>query len=123
MRSATKPDAMIAPIMIPTIAPVDSFGFEEIDDEALVGEVPVVMTEGAEVDTVEKMEAELVVLDICTPVVLGAIIVTDNAPSEPNAMSCCEVSQSAASRSDHPQLREGEGKWLAYQTVQAAFIG
>jgi hypothetical protein len=42
--SATKANAMIAPIMIPEIAPVDSFGFDEIDDEALVGEVPVVMT-------------------------------------------------------------------------------
>jgi hypothetical protein len=108
--SASKDNAMIAPIMIPAIAPVDSFGFDEIDDEALVGEVPVVTTEGAGVDTVEKMDAELVVrivktegpvgdtvstinavFDNCKLVVLAAILEADDEPSEPNAMSCCAV--------------------------------
>jgi hypothetical protein len=95
-------------MMIPAIAPVDSFGFE-IDEEAPVGEVPVLIAEGAGVDTV-KMDAELVVLNVpaegpvgdavsatnsvfdnCALVVLAAILEADDAPSEPNAMSCWAV--------------------------------
>jgi hypothetical protein len=56
MTSANKANAIIAPIMIPAIAPVDSFGFDGIDDEALVGEVPNVITKGAGVDTVKKIK-------------------------------------------------------------------
>jgi hypothetical protein len=101
---------MIAPIMIPAIAPVDSFGFDGIDDEALVGEVPMPMTVGPGVDKVKKMDAELVVrivtaedpvgdtvppinavFDNCALLVLAAILEEDDAPSEPNAMSCWAV--------------------------------
>jgi hypothetical protein len=101
MTSSTKARAMIAPIMIPAIAPPDSFCFDEddvdvfdeIEEEAPVGEAPVVMVEGAGVD---NDGTEIAELDSSEPVVLTrrlevSELDVDDAPSEPNAMSCWEV--------------------------------
>jgi hypothetical protein len=107
MINATKARAITAPIVIPAIAPPDRLCFEEdvvdvfdddIEEEAPVGEAPVVATEGVGVAMVETMNVESVVptvtteggtvVDSGTPVVLTE---ADDAPSEPNAMSSWEV--------------------------------
>jgi hypothetical protein len=104
MTSATKARAMIAPTMIPAIAPPDRFFEGEADvfnmdeEEESVGETPIVMAEGAGVEIVEAINAvsvvptltseEGVVLEIGISVVLAATFVADEEPSEAKAMSC-----------------------------------
>lgn len=94
---------MMAPIMIPAIAPPESFFEEdEVDvfdvdeEEVLVGEMPSVMTEAPGVETVETTNDMPVVpttegcavVDSGASVVLTATLVADEEPSEPKAMSC-----------------------------------
>ena len=110
MISATKARAITAPIIIPAIAPPERLCFDEdetdvfnkgVEEEAPVGEAPIVVTEGAGVAMVETMNVESVVptvtieegaaLDSGTPVVLTAMFEANDVPSRPNAMSSWEV--------------------------------
>ena len=100
--SATKARAMIAPVMIPAIAPPDSFfGEDEADvfdvneEEVPVGEMPSVMTEAVGVVTIEMNDVPIVptmegfaVVDSGALVVLTATLAADEEPAEPKAMSC-----------------------------------
>jgi hypothetical protein len=112
MRSAIKVRATTAPITIPAIAPPESFCFddetgvfEEMEEEAPVGEAPIVMTDAVGTITAEPdvltvmMEGDAVaetvetmnpVLDACTLVVLVAAVL-DDASSEAHATSSWEV--------------------------------
>jgi hypothetical protein len=99
MTSATKANAIAAPMMIPAIAPVDSFGFDEIDEEAPVGEVPVVVAEGAGVDTV-KMDAELVVLIVPAEDPVGDTVSATN-----SVFDNCTTRTSSNTRSRRRTLR------------------
>jgi hypothetical protein len=115
---ATKACAIIAPIIIPVIAPPDNLFEDEADvfdvdgEEMLVGEMIRVTTEPAGVETVETMDAVpvvttegCVVVDRGASVVLTATFVLDEGSSEPNAMSCDAVNEVGVSVVEQPEIK------------------